>query len=335
MKKILLPLFALSTPVLLRTADLPAADRGLPPPHFVPVVPANTVPNGPAIPTTPAAESAHPAAIPLWPDGAPGFESRKDEPEQISWRQEPDLVFPIVFNIHQPSLVPFLPAKEKSTGCAVIIAPGGGHMFLTIDREGYDLARWLAGRGIAAFVLKYRLARDVANTTGRTPQPYAVDREPRADALRAVRLIRSRAAEWAVDPTRIGTLGFSAGGVSALAPAIHSDGGKADAADPVERQSSRAAFHAMIYAELPRGDYAVPKDTPPAFLLAAFDDSPKATPLANYLLKLKAAAVPAELHIYASGGHGFGVRTDRPARPISSWPERFTDWLGDIGMVKR
>jgi endo-1,4-beta-xylanase len=228
-----------------------------------------------------------------------------------------------------------LPAKEKATGCAVLIAPGGGHMFLTIDREGYDLARWLAERGIAAFVLKYRLARDAATSaTGASP-PYSVEREPRADGLRAVRLIRSRAAEWAIDPNRIGTLGFSAGGVSALAPALSFDAGNPDATDPIERQSSRAAFHAMIYAELPRGDFDVRQDTPPVFILCADNDYPKAGPLLKYLVKLKAVGVPAEIHIYNSGGHGFGVRSDRPHLPISTWPERFTDWLGDLGLLKK
>jgi endo-1,4-beta-xylanase len=266
----------------------------------------------------------------LWPNGAPGFESRKDEPEKMDWRQEPDIVFPVLFNVHNPSITPFLPASGKATGAAVIIAPGGGHMFHTIDREGYDMAKWLADRGIAAFVLKYRLARDRAGNS-----PYKVDNEPRADALRAVRLIRHRAAEWGLSPAHVGILGFSAGGVSTLAAAIHADAGKADAVDPVERQSSRAAFHAMIYAEMPRGEYAVPKETPPAFLLSAFDDTPKAAPLANYFLKLKAAGGPTELHIYNQGGHGFGVRTDRPDMPISSWPLRFVEWLGDLGMLKK
>ncbi len=309
--------------------NLPAA------PVFVPVLPSNTVPNGPAIPTTPATESAHPASIPLWPEGAPGSEARKDEPEQISYRQEADIVFPIVFNIQNPSITPFLPAKDKATGCAVIIAPGGGHMFHTIDREGYDVARWLADRGIAAFVLKYRLARDAANMASGKPQPYRTEKEPRADALRAVRLIRSRAAEWGLNPDHIGILGFSAGGVPAFAAALLFDAGNPAATDPVERQSSRADFHAMIYAELPRGDYEVPKNAPPGFLLAAYDDSPKAAPLANYLLKLKTAGIPAELHIYTHGGHGFGVRGDRPNLPISSWPFRFEEWLGDIGMLKK
>jgi endo-1,4-beta-xylanase len=304
-------------------------------PVFVPVLPSNTVKDGPPIPSSPAKESAHPSSIPLWPNGAPGSEARKDEPENISYRQEPDLVFPIVFNIHNPSITPFLPARDKATGCAVVIAPGGGHMFQTIDREGYDVARWLADRGIAAFVLKYRLARDAANMASGKPQPYKVTEEPRADALRAVRLIRSRAAEWGVDPARVGIMGFSAGGVPALAASIHADSGKPDAADPVERQSSRASFQALIYAELPRGDYEVPKDAPPAFMVVAFDDTPKATPLANYLIKLKSANVPAELHVYNRGGHGFGVRTDRPELPISRWPDRFQEWLGDIGMLKK
>ena len=304
-------------------------------PLFMPVQPGNTTPGGPAVPTAPATESPHPASIPLWPEGAPGSEARKDEPENISYRQEADIVFPIVYNIHNPSITPFLPASDKATGCAVIVAPGGGHMFHTIDREGYDVARWLADHGIAAFVLKYRLARDAANTAAGKPQPYKTDNEPRADALRAVRLIRSRAAEWHVKPDRIGILGFSAGGVSALAPSLHFDAGKTDATDPVDRQSSRASFHALVYAELPRGDYEVPTDAPPAFMVVAFDDTPKAAPITNYMLKLKAAGVQAELHVYTHGGHGFGVRTDRPNLPISSWPARFTDWLGDLGMLKK
>lgn len=325
-----LGLAAAAFSILTLSHALRAAD-----PVFMPVQPGNTAANGPAIPTTPAKESAHPASIALWPNGAPGSEARKDEPENISYRQEPDIVFPILYNVHNPSITPFLPAKEKATGCAVIVAPGGGHMFHTIDREGYDVGRWLADHGIAAFVLKYRLARDAANTAAGKPQPYKTDNEPRADALRAVRLIRSRAAEWNVNPDRIGIMGFSAGGVSALAPAIRFDAGNPAAADPVDRLSSRAAFYALIYAEMPRGDYEVPKDTPPAFITVAFDDTPKAASLTNYLLKLKAAGVPAELHVYTHGGHGFGVRTDRPGMPISNWPLRFTEWLGDIGMLKK
>ena len=318
-------------PLSLLTAVQLSAAANWPAPKVVPLMPANTAPNGPAIPTTPPVESAHPAPVALWPNGAPGSEARKDEPEQISYRQEPDIVFPIIFNIHNPSITPFLPAKGKATGAAVIIAPGGGHMFVTIDREGYDLAKWLADRGIAAFVLKYRLARDQSGE-GTT---YKTTVEPVADGLRAIRLVRSRAAEWGVNPNHIGILGFSAGGAPALGSALHFDEGKADAADPVERLSSRPDFQALVYAEVPRGEIEVPKNTPPAFFVVAFDDSPKAAPLANLFLKYKAANVATEVHIYNSGGHGFGVRTDRPQLSISSWPSRLVDWLGETGMLKK
>ncbi len=305
-------------------------------PKFVPTIPAFTSRNGPPIPTQPAVESAHAPSIPLWPDGAPGFESRKDEPEQISWRQEPDIVFPIVFNIHQPSLTPFLPPKDKATGCAVIIAPGGGHMFHTIDREGYDLANLLAGRGIAAFVLKYRLARDTAATTAGTPQPYQIEAHAGADASRAIRLVRARAAEWNVKPDRIGIMGFSAGGEVTIIAGLRHDTGKPDAADVVERQSSRPDFFAPIYpGGLGKYDGEIAKDkTPPAFLACAYDDR-MPEQLAAFFVALKKAGVNAELHIYNRGGHGFGVRTDRPELAISSWQNRFVEWLGDRGFLQK
>ena len=321
---------ALAALCLLTAAQLGAAASAWPTPKVIPVTPANTVPNGPAIPSTPPVESAHPTPVALWPNGAPGSEARKDEPEQISYRQEPDIVFPIIFNIHNPSITPFLPARDKATGAAVIIAPGGGHMFVTIDREGYDLAKWLADRGIAAFVLKYRLARDQSGNS-----TYKTTVEPVADGQRAIRLVRSRAAEWGINPNHIGIMGFSAGGAPALGSALHFDHGNPNAADAVDRQSSRPDFQALIYAEVPRGDIEVPKDAPPAFFTVAFDDTPKVVPLTNLLLKYKAANIPTEMHVYNEGGHGFGVRTDRPQMPISNWPARFVDWLGDVGMLKK
>ena len=286
----------------------------------------------PPIPASPATEKAHPAAIPLWLKGAPGSESRSSEAEKVDWRQEPDIVFPVTSNIHNPSIIPFLPAKGKATGAAVIIAPGGGHMFLTIDREGYDLGEWLANRGIAAFVLKYRLARDQSNHAG-TPQPYKIDVEALADAQRAVRLIRSRAAEWKVNPARVGILGFSAGGEIALLTALREGSANAAASDSVERASARPDFFALIYpGGLTRSDIAVPaQGIPPAFLLCAFDDRmPEG--LSNFFISLKKAGVNAELHIYNSGGHGFGVRP-RPLA-VSEWPSRFVDWLNDRGFLK-
>ena len=297
--------------------------------------PQNLAPGGPPIPATAPVESPHGAAILLWPAGAPGAEARRDEPEQISWRQEPDIVFPVISNIHAPSLTPFLPAAAKATGCAVIIAPGGGHMQLTIDREGYDLARWLAARGIAAFVLKNRLARDTSTPRG-SPQPYTIDRDAFADAARAIRLVRARAAEFSVNPVRIGIIGFSAGGELALLAAARHDSGQPGAVDPVERQSSRPDFFAPIYSGgLQRTDLVWSKDaTPPAFLACAYDDRMPEL-LAAFFTTLRRAGVNAELHISHAGGHGFGVRPDRPELPVSTWHERFVEWLGARGLLKK
>jgi acetyl esterase/lipase len=316
----------------LAVASLSAA--GLPAPRSGPTRPVNVDKSGPPIPAAPATESAHPPSVPLWADGAPGSEARKNEPEEISWRQEPDIVFPVLSNVHNPSLTPFLPAKDQATGCAVIIAPGGGHMQHTIDREGYDLAKWFAGRGIAAFVLKYRLARDGSTPAGQ-PQPYKID-DAGADGSRAVRLIRAHAAAWNVQPDRIGIIGFSAGGEVALLTAARHDAGKADATDPVERQSSRPDFFAPIYTGgLNRTDLAWSKEaTPPAFLSCAYDDR-MPEQLAAFFTTLRKAGVNAELHIYSSGGHGYGVRADRPGFPVSTWHMRFAEWLGERGFLKK
>jgi acetyl esterase/lipase len=307
----------------------------MPAPRAVPQTQINQDPNGPPLPASPPVESSHPAAIPLWPNGAPGSETRKDEPEHISWRQEPGIVFPVISNIHNPSITPFLPEPGKASGCAVIIAPGGGHMQHTIDREGYDLAKWFAGRGIAAFVLKYRLAHDGSNPPGQ-PQPYTIEGHAAADGSRAIRLIRAHAAEWNLKPDRIGIMGFSAGGEVALLAAARHDTGRADATDPVERQSSRPDFFAPIYpGGLNRTDLSWSKDaTPPAFLLCASDDR-MPDQLAAFFTTLRRAGVNAELHIYSSGGHGFGLRSDRPELPISTWHVRFVEWLGDRGFLRK
>ena len=296
--------------------------------------PQNLAANGPAIPAAAPVESNHAPAILLWPAGAPGSESRRAEAEHISWRQEPDIVFPVISNIHAPSLTPFLPANGKSTGCAVIIAPGGGHMQLTIDREGYDLAQFLASRGIAAFVLKNRLARDTSTPKG-APQPYTIETHALADAQRAIRLLRARAVEFSLQPDRIGIMGFSAGGELALLAAAKHDAGNASSPDAVERQSSRPDFFAPIYpGGLQRTDLSWSKDsTPPAFLACSYDDR-MPDQLAAFFTTLRQAGVNAELHIYNSGGHGFGVRPDRPDLAVSTWHVRFVEWLGNRGFLK-
>jgi acetyl esterase/lipase len=282
----------------------------------------------PPIPASPAQEEAHPPSLALWPNGAPGYESRKDEAERVDWRQEPGLVFPVTFNIHNPSLTPFLPVAAKATGAAIIVAPGGGHMFLTTDREGYDVARWLADRGIAAFVLKYRLAKDRAGNS-----PYKVDVEALADAQRAIRLLRSRASEWGIDPSRIGIMGFSAGGEVAALAGTRYDSGKPDATDPIERQGSRPDFMMLIYPGL-HGDLAVDAKTPPTFMACAYDDRPTMSDsLAKLYLQLHQAGVSAELHIYSTGGHGFGVRP-RPLA-VSGWTARLIEWMADRGLLAK
>jgi len=287
----------------------------------------------PPIPAAPAQEEAHPPSFPLWAGGAPGYEGRRNEPERVDWRQEPGNVFPVTFNIHNPSLTPFLPAPGKATGAAVIVAPGGGDMFLTMGREGYDFASWLADHGVAAFVLKYRLARDQAGNS-----PYKVNVEALADTLRAIRIVRSRAAEWGVDPARVGFLGFSAGGELAALSMFRYDGGMPNEADPVDWQCSRPDFVALIYpgmaAVVRDGGVRVDAKTPPAFLSCAYDDQPATVAnLTNLFLRLRQAGVSAELHIYSAGGHGYGVRP-RPLA-VTGWPERFLEWMGDRGLLRR
>jgi acetyl esterase/lipase len=259
--------------------------------------------------------------IPLWPNGAPGSEARKAEPEKTTGSN--------VSNIHHPSLTVYLPPKEKATGAAVIVAPGGGHQRHAIQHEGYNVAQWLADHGVAAFILKYRLARDEANPAG-TPQPYTVDRDALADAQRAFRVIRARAKEWNVRPDAIGIIGFSAGGEVALLAATRGADGRPDAADRIDRQSARANFFSLIYpGGLPRTDIELTKDTPPTFLAAGYGDRQNISEgLAEFYLKCKRAGVSAELHMYAGAGHGFGVR-DTNKSPAGAWIARFHEWMAE------
>ncbi len=260
-----------------------------------------------------------PQQIPLWPNGAPGSEGQT-APEVVT---ETDGVRR-VSSIHNPSITVHLPDKEKANGAAVIILPGGGHKYLSIENEGNVFAKWLAERGIAGIVLKYRLAKEEGS-------PYKVDVHALADAQRAVRLVHSRAKEWNIDPARVGILGFSAGGEVANYASSRFDSGHADASDAADRETCRPAFQALIYAGTAKGEER-PKDTPPTFICLAYDDKPKLAIAADELQKLRNAGVSTELHIYAKGGHGFGMR-ERPL-PITSWPFRFYDWLADQGFLK-
>jgi endo-1,4-beta-xylanase len=232
-----------------------------------------------------------------------------------------------VSGIHNPSITPYLPSADKNTGAAVLVIPGGGHRVLAITHEGYNVAEWLKDRGIAAFVLKHRLAREEGST-------YKIEVESFADAQRAVRLIRSRAEEWGIDASRVGSLGFSAGGELVAQMGARHDAGDTAAEDPVERQPSRLAFQALIYPGR-SGDIQPTKDAPPVFMAAAYNDRPDISEgLAEAYLRFKRAGVAAELHIYGTGGHGFGLRPANK-RPVGQWMVRFEEWLVESGFVKR
>jgi acetyl esterase/lipase len=270
-----------------------------------------------------AAAAEIPAEIPLWPKGAPGSEG-KTAPEVVAKSDTGELR---VSSIHNPSITPYLPAKDKATGTAILVIPGGGHRLLAITHEGYNVGEWLAGHGIAAFVLKHRLAREEGST-------YTIEVESFADAQRAMRLVRSRAQEWHIDPARVGAMGFSAGGELVAQIATRFDDGNAGSADPIERQSSRPAFQALIYPGR-SGDIQPTKDSPPAFLAAAYNDRQDiAEGLADVYLRFKRASAPAELHIYSAGGHGFGLRPGN-TRPVGAWIVRFEECLQESGFLKR
>jgi acetyl esterase/lipase len=266
--------------------------------------------------------AAEPTEIPLWPDGAPGSEG-KTAREIVETGTNGERK---VWSIHAPSITPFLPLTRKATGAAVIIAPGGAHRFLCVDHEGYNVAEALSQRGIAAFVLKNRLARETNST-------YRIDVEALADTQRAIRLVRSRAREWSIDPRRVGVMGFSAGGELAALVSMRFDAGNAKAEDAVEREGCRPDFQALIYPGRSR-DIQPSSNAPPAFLLCGYNDRPDiARGLAEVYLRFKEVGVPAELHIFSAAGHGFGLRANTKGA-VGGWVARFEDWLGDRGFLK-
>lgn len=261
----------------------------------------------------------------LWPGGAPGSEGFTDRKEVMTEPAKPGDSLK-VSSIHSPSLLIYLPPKEKATGAAMIIAPGGGHRFLSIDTEGTNVAEWLNDIGVAAFVLKYRLAREADST-------YKIAEHPYADVQRALRLVRARTEEWGVNPAKVGVMGFSAGGEVAVMASTRWDAGQADATDPIERQSSRPDYQILIYPGIRAENVTVTKETPPTFMLCADNDRGPSAAIPNLYLALKKAGVPSELHIYNSGGHGFGYRPGSTTPVIrSSWVARVQDWMSDVGM---
>lgn len=266
--------------------------------------------------------AAEPQPVLLWPNGAPGSEGKSgDEVVEKTASGERNIT-----NVHKPSITPYLPEAGKGNGVAIVVAPGGGHSKLCMDHEGHNIGRWLAEHGVATFVLKYRLSREPG--TSYTLEGHAV-----GDMERAIRLVRSRATEWNIDPAKVGALGFSAGGELVFMAAMRDGKGDSAATDVIDRQNSRPSFQCLIYPGKSKL-IEVAKDTPQAFIVCGYTDRPDiAHGMAEVYLKFKEAGVPAELHIYSAAGHGFGVREGTKGA-VARWPARLEEWLSDKVLTK-
>jgi acetyl esterase/lipase len=267
-----------------------------------------------------------PKGEPLWPGGAPGAQG--SEPADI------------------PTLYPFVVPAGRGVGTAVVVCPGGGYQHLAIEKEGSDIARWLNSLGVSAFVLQYRLGPKYHH-------PIEL-----GDAQRAIRLVRSRAADYRINPERVGIMGFSAGGHLASSAGTHFDAGNTAATDPIDRAASRPDFLILGYpvisfvnfthqgsknnllganpdpklVESMSSELAVTAQTPPTFLFHTTTDA--TVPVENsvlFYMALRKAGVPAELHIYERGPHGVGLAPTDEA--LSSWPQRLADWLRVRGLL--
>jgi endo-1,4-beta-xylanase len=265
---------------------------------------------------------AGPNEILLWPNGAPGSEGKTGD-ESLRITPEGDHV---ITHINKPSITTYLAAPDKNTGTAIIVVPGGGHSELWISHEGYNPAQWFQQRGINAFVLKYRLAREPNST-------YTVDKDELADIQRAIRMVRNHAKQWNIDTAKLGVMGFSAGGELSALAAMHYSPADKNAADPIDREDDRPDFQALIYpGNIPR--LTVSKASPPVFIAGGFKDrSDISEGVAQLYLKYKEAGVPAELHIYANVGHGFGIRATNKGT-YTEWPRQVELWLEDMGFLK-
>jgi acetyl esterase/lipase len=274
----------------------------------------------------------------VWPNGAPNHNGM-DEPEEKFEGAR-------VRNVSEAEMYVYLPEKEKNTGAAVVICPGGGYWIEAMDHEGYQMAEWLQEKGVAGIVLKYRL-------------PYGHHEIPSGDARRAMRIVRSHAEEWRIDPSKIGIAGSSAGGHLASTVGTRFDYGNTESNDPLEKLSSRPDFMLLLYpvisfreafghmgsrknligegnnwelVEKYSNELHVSPETPPTFLVLADDDKgvvPRNS--VEFYLALKENNVPAEMHIFAEGGHGFGM--NQKNLPVDQWPELFLNWLKAVKVI--
>jgi acetyl esterase/lipase len=287
---------------------------------------------------TPAMAADKPlTTLDVWPGRPPGETGTLGEERDMT-RPDENLIagrrLIRLGNVSTPTLAVYRPPKDKDTGAAVVIAPGGGYHILAYDLEGTEVAEWLNTIGVTGIVLKYRVPRRPGQPGDKPPVG------PLQDAQRAVSLVRSKAKEWGINPNRIGILGFSAGGHLAAATATNSDRRAYEPVDEVDRVSCRPDFTVLIYpayltnqaGDSLAPDIRVSKDTPPTFLAHATDDPISPVNSARLYLALKQAGVPAELHIYSTGGHGYGLR--KSEKPVTTWPERLEGWLRVQGLLK-
>jgi acetyl esterase/lipase len=263
--------------------------------------------------------AAGPAAaqvVNLWPGVAPGSEGWTQQ--EKTYENTP--VGTVIQNVATPTLTAFLPDPARATGTGVIIAPGGYFVALAISQEGYDVARWLQQRGIAAFVLKYRI---LEKRQEGVPGPMNMDSAGRfgmADGIQAVKVVRQHAAEWRISPDRVGFLGFSAGGMVASATLLQAD------------SAARPNFAAMVYGGpfgvMPR----IPPTLPPIFMAWAQDDNVALAPVVRFYDALRSAGHKPEAHIFSAGGHGFGMR--RQGTSSDHWIDAFYGWMEAGGFTR-
>jgi len=273
--------------------------------------------------------AAAPEELKLWPGDAPG-EANFQPPSSKPAPPRNDGITRLGL-ITEPTMTILRPSADKANGASVLICPGGGYNILAWDLEGTEIAAWLNSLGVTAAVLKYRVPRrdkDVPHTA------------PLQDAQRALRLLRQHAADGNLDPQRIGVLGFSAGGHLTVMTGTHWDEATYPKQDAADELSCRPDFLIPIYPAYLADERTpgplnplvrVTKETPPTFLAVTHDDALRGLNAAQFYIELKKANVPAELHIYTKGGHGYGLRPSD--NPVSSWPQRCAEWLRTQGWL--
>lgn len=274
-----------------------------------------------------------PRVLPLWPGKAPGETEALPAESSVPLKAGQRPVIRLT-NITQPELHFFPAAADKANGTAVVIAPGGGYSILAWDLEGEEVARWLNTIGVTGIVLKYRVPRRPGTPRDQPPTASLMD------AQRAISLVRSRAKEWNLKPNRIGMLGFSAGGHLTAWASTQFDNRAYAVVDAADKAACRPDFAVLVYPAYltPKGkpevlapEIRVTADTPPCFFAHAYDDPVPADNSVRMFLELKKLKVPAELHIYTKGGHGFGLRPSADA--CSTWPARCEAWFQAMGYI--